>query len=207
MQTNSETTPGNTGDHMKHPSREEWMEWIYEETPRTEQARLAVHLKDCAECLSHVAQWQGAMRTLDHWKMEPVRSRTGTTQRIIKWGIAAALILTAGFGAGRLVSPASADPMALRASLKKEILAELQQQQEKQLADFKAAADQRREADNKVIFTAIAKVEADRVADYAALHKDLETVAVLTERGFNQAQEQLVTLANYTQPGGNSTTH
>jgi hypothetical protein len=204
MQTNSETTPGNTGDHMKHPSREEWMEWIYGEVSRTEQARLAAHLKDCAECRAGVEQWQGAMKALDEWKAAPVRSRTWAPQRIVKWGIAAALILTAGFGAGRLVSPAAADPAALRASLKKEILAELQQQQEQQLAEFKTAADERREADNKVIFTAIAKVEADRVADYAALHKDLETVAVLTERGFNQAQEQLVTLANYTQPAGNS---
>src|SRR6267154_1108599 len=109
-----------------------------------------------------------------------------------------------GAGAGRFVSPASADAAALRASLKKEILAEVQQQQQQQLAEFKTAADGRREADNKVIFTAIAKAEADRVADYAALHKDLETVAVLTERGFNQAQQQLVTLANYTQPDKNS---
>ena len=186
------------------------MEWIYGEMSRTEHARLAAHLKDCTECLAHVAQWQGAMKTLDHWKMEPLRSRTVVPQRIVKWGIAAALILTAGFGAGRLVSSASADPAALRASLKKEIMAELQQQQQQQqqqLADFKTAADERREADNKVIFTAIAKVDADRVADYASLHKDLETVAVLTERGFNQAQQQIVTLANYSQPNGNTTAH
>lgn len=204
MQTTSETTPGNTGNHMKHPGREEWMEWLYGELSREEQARLAAHLKDCAECRAGVEQWQGAMKALDEWKAAPLRPRTGTPQRIVKWGIAAALMLTAGFGAGRFVSPASADPAALRASLKKEILAELQQQQEQRLAEFKTAADERREADNKVIFTAIAKVEADRVADYASLHKDLETVAVLTERGFNQAQEQMVTLANYSQPNGNS---
>ena len=183
------------------------MEWLYGELPRKERARHSAHLKDCAECAANVAQWQGAMKTLDQWRMEPVRSRVIAPQRIIKWGIAAALMLAAGFGAGRLVSPASADPAAMRASLKREILTELRQQQERQLAEFKAATDERREADNKVIFTAIAKVEADRVADYAALHKDLETVAVLTERGFNQAQEQLVTLANYKQPEGNPTTH
>lgn len=207
MQTNSKTTAGDTGNHLKHPGREEWMEWIYRELPRTEQARLAAHLKDCAECRADVEQWQGAMKALDEWKAAPLRSRTGTPQRIIKWGIAAALMLTAGFGAGRMVSPAAADAAALRASLKKEILAEVQQQQQQQLVEFKTAADARREADNKVIFTAIAKAEADRLADYAALHKDLETVAVLTERGFNQAQQQIVSLANYSQPDGNSPAH
>jgi len=207
MQTNSKTTAGDTGDHLKHPGREEWMGWLYGELPREEQARLAAHLNECAECRADVEQWQGAMKTLDEWKTAPLRSRTGTPQRIVKWGIAAALMLAAGFGAGRFVSPASADAAAIRASLKKEILAELQQQQQQQLSEFKTAADEKRVADNKVIFTAIAKVEADRVADSASLHKDLETVAVLTERGFNQAQQQIVTLANYSQPDGNTTAH
>ena len=183
------------------------MEWLYGELSREEQARLATHLNECAECRAGVEQWQGAMKTLDEWKTAPLRSRTVAPQRIVKWGIAAALMLAAGFGAGRFVSPAAADPAALRASLKKEILAELKQQQQQQLTEFKTAADERRVADNKVIFTAIAKVEADRVADSASLHKDLETVAVLTERGFNQAQQQIVTLANYKQPDGNTTAH
>jgi anti-sigma factor RsiW len=176
---------------MKHPGGEEWMAWLYGEVPRAEKTRLAAHLKDCSECRADVRRWEKARQALDFGKVTPPRARARVLEPLVKWGIAAGLMLGIGFGVGRLTSPATADSQTLRASLKAqlhdELLAELQQHQAQ---------------DNKVIFTALGKVDADRVADYASLRKELETVAVLTQDSFQQAQQQIVTLANYSQTDG-----
>jgi hypothetical protein len=66
--------------------------------------------------------------------------------------------------------------------MKSEVLAELRQQQ------F---------ADNKLIADAIVQSEARSNAKLLALRHDLETVAVHTQDGLQQAQEQIVTLATY----------
>ncbi len=115
----------------------------------------------------------------------------------LKWGAAAALLLVIGFGVGRRTVPAEAQVRALRASLKAELHAELSAE----LAEYKTNAEQKTAQDNKLILAALGKSESDRVADYALLHKELETVAVLTQNSFQQTQQQIVTLANYTEPG------
>jgi hypothetical protein len=198
MQTKIETAQGNTGD-LKHPDRETWMSWVYGELPRGQHTALAAHLKDCATCRANVESWRGAMRMLDQWQIAPRPSHARAARPALKWAVAACLTLAIGFGAGRFFT-ASAQTAALRASVRQEILGEVQ----RQLADFKQNADEQHEADNKVIFTAIAKSDAARLADYAAMHKDLETVAVLTQEGFQRAQHQLYTLANYNQSDVNS---
>ena len=190
MQTSNETAHGNAGD-LKHPEREEWMAWLYRELPREQRSRLAAHLKSCAQCRADVQQWRGAMQTLDEWRMPAPRPRIIAPLPLLKWGIAAALTLAIGFGAGRLASASG-----LRASLKKEIIAELSVQQQQQLADYEKAADEQRNADNKVIFATIARENSDRLADFASLHKDLETMALLTEQALNQTQQQIGSLAN-----------
>jgi len=43
------------------------------------------------------------------------------------------------------------------------------------------------------------------VANYVSLKKELDTVAVWTDVGLRHAQQQLVQLADYTQPARNST--
>jgi anti-sigma factor RsiW len=171
------------------------MDLIYGEMPGTQQAQLTEHLEKCAHCRETVGQWRATMKSLDQWQIAPKQSRPSLPQPLLNWGIAAALMLVVGFGAGRLVSPAAANPAALRSSLKQELLAELTQQ----LDHYKNTSDAKRDADDKVIFAAIARVDADRITDYTSLHKDLETMAVLTEQAFNRAHQQIVTLANSSQ--------
>lgn len=198
MQNQSETQSG-SGGPLNHPRREEWMAYLYDELPRAEKAMLAAHLRDCAVCRAEVKPWQNAMGALDSGKAIPRRERIPVAQPLLKWGIAAALMLLAGFGAGRLVSPAGADTKALRAEIKAELrtelLAELEHRQEQQWVMYKYGDEEKRALDNKAIFAAIGKVDADRLADYDSLHKELETVAVLTQDSLQQQQQQIVTLA------------
>jgi hypothetical protein len=55
--------------------------------------------------------------------------------------------------------------------------------------------EEKRVADQQATLAALQKVNAQRVSDYASLRKELETVAVLTEAGFQRAQNQIVNLA------------
>jgi len=188
---------------MNHPQSEEWMSYLYQEVSRSEKARLAAHLAACGGCQAKVKRWENAMSALDHGKGLAQRPHFRVPSPMLKWGIAAVLTLTIGFGAGRLVSPA-ADAKVLRASLKSEIrselLTELKRQQEQELAAYKRSAEEKLALDNKLILSALDKLDADRQSDYASLRKELETVAVLTQDSFQRAQQQIVTLASFSQP-------
>jgi hypothetical protein len=191
----NENGPQNIDD-VKHPSAEEWMEWLYDESSSTEKTRLAAHLKQCSQCRAEVQRWEQTQAALDIGKMEIARPRSHVGAPWLKWGIAAAFLLVAGFSVGRGMAPSETQVRTIRASLKAELSAEVAQQ----IVDYKKSADQKSAQDNKLILDALAKTDTDRLADYAELHKELETVAVLTQNTFQQTQQQIVTLANYSQP-------
>ena len=180
------------------------MAWLYGEVSRREKSTLTAHLHECGQCRAEVQRWQGAMRALDEGKAENFRARVRIPQPLLKWGIAAAFILSVGFGAGRLASPTAANAQAFRASLKSELraelLAELKQQQETQFAAFKLDAESRRALDNKAVFNAIGKLQAARQSDYASLREQLETVAWTTQNSLLREQQQIVNLAGISQP-------
>ena len=184
---------------MNHPGQEEWMSYLYSEIPRAEKSRLADHLKHCAKCREKVSAWQGAMNSLDTDKIVPRRAPAPMPQPMLKWAIAAALVLLASiaaFGVGRLTAR-PVDTQALRESLRSELLADLKQQQEQQFAQYKASDEETRALDKRAIFAAMGKIEADRLADSAVLHKEVETVAVNTQDSFQLTHQQIATLANY----------
>jgi hypothetical protein len=141
---------------------------------------------------------------LDWGKTAAPRNRVRQPQPLLKWGIAAALTLAIGFSAGRFSSPGRTDAPSLRAALKSELraelLAELKQNQEQALAAWELNAEEKRAEDDKLILAAIHRIDADRQADYTSMHKELETVAVLTQASLQNAQQQIVTLAGYSGP-------
>ena len=201
----NENQPVNPGE-PKHPRDEEWMEWLYDETSPTDKARLTEHLKQCGQCRAAVQRWERTRQALDLGKIETPRAPDRLNLSWVKWGIAAVFLLVVGFsiGQGKAARSAALPGMALgeaqmreiRSSLKAELSAELV----RQLADYKKDTEQKNARDNKWIMDALARTDNDRVADYAQLHKELETVAVLTQNSFQQTQQQIVTLANYSQP-------
>jgi hypothetical protein len=133
------------------------------------------------------------------------------------------LVLGIGFGVGRFSSSSAADVERVRAALepqlRESLRAELRQtlqaqldpalaravsasaaETQRRLTDYAVLAEQRRADDLRAIQTALGNLDRQRLADYTSLRRNLETVAVLTDAGFQQTQQQLVQLADYTIP-------
>lgn len=212
---------------MNHPTREEWMSYLYDELTGEQQANLAAHLAVCPECKAKVADWRGLKKDLNAWQITEKPAHVVWNRAWVRWAAAAVVMLSVGFGTGRLSMSASVDPEKLRAaiepSIRDQLRAELAQmlrdESEKSAAATLAAAndranelvgdlakayEQRRADDNQAVYAALNRLDAQNVAGLASLRKELETVAVLTDVGFRQAQRQIYQLADYkAEPGAN----
>jgi hypothetical protein len=136
-------------------------------------------------------------------------------------------MLSVGFAVGRF-APATVNAEKVRAEIEPKIRQELRQefgrmlrdeldrsasamlttsgeQTRQWLSDWAKALERKRAEDNQAIYAGLNKLESQRLADYVSLKKDLDTVAVWTDVGLRRAQQQLVQLADYTQPAHNST--
>ena len=82
-------------------------------------------------------------------------------------------------------------------------LAAAGKQTEEAVAVFAAALDARRATENQAILAALEKMQTQRLTDYLALKQDLDTVAVNTDAGLRQTEQELVQLAVY-KPGSSS---
>ncbi|HXT39592.1 MAG TPA: zf-HC2 domain-containing protein [Candidatus Angelobacter sp.] len=207
---------------MNHPAREEWMSYLYDELNSEEHTGLAAHLAVCPDCKGKVAEWRAARRDLDAWRVTAKRPRAVPARPLIKWAAAAAIVLATGVGIGRLTS-ATPDVRRVRAAIEPEIRQQLRQelaqllreelgkrapamlaasdeQNRQLLAEFARAVETKRTEDSQAIYAALSRLESRRVADYVSLKKDLDTVAVLTDAGLRQTQQQLVQLADYSEP-------
>jgi len=144
---------------------------------------------------------------------------------LIKWAAAAAILLAAGMSVGRLTS-ATADAGKLRAAIEPGIRQQLERDFARMLRDglsesstttlaasrdsakqvfeeYLKAVEAKRAEDYQNFSAALNKLESQRVADYVSLKQDLDTVAVTTDAGLRRTQQQLVRLADYTQPTDN----
>ncbi len=115
---------------MKHPSQEEWISYLYGETPTDERNTLDRHLKQCDLCRQQVNQWKATMIDLSQWELPgrkaqvPVGRRSPLTFAVIKWAAAATLMVGISYGAGRLsVSPDTLGQM--RAEIEKDVREQL----------------------------------------------------------------------------------
>ena len=211
---------------MNHPSREEWMSYLYDELNADQSANLKAHLHTCPDCKSKVNEWQAARSGLDEWRVPKKRGRVLLAQPMVKWAAAAAIVLSIGVGIGRLTS-APPDVQQVRAAIEPELRQELRrefaqlfrdqldksasttlaastEQTRQLLAEFARAVEAKRTEDYQAINAALDKLQSQRLADFFSLKKDVDTMAVLTESGFRRAQQQLVQLADYTQPANSS---
>jgi len=187
---------------MNHPTREEWMSFIYDEMNAPERATLTAHLQDCPGCAAQVKQWQTASTELDSWQFRLGRRKTSSqtifTRPLIQWAAAAVILLGASFVFGRF-GAASVAGKNLRAAIEPEIRQQLRQEFET-----------KRVEDARAFYAALEKLDAQRIADYVSLKKELDTVAVLTDAGLRNTEQQLAQLADDTRaadfPGAPSKT-
>jgi hypothetical protein len=116
------------------------------------------------------------------------------------------MVLSVGFGFGRIT--ARADAEKLRAAIEQNIRGELAQVAREEAAKtasvalkaFSQRSEVRRAADNRVIFAVLDRLETQHTTDCLALKKELDTVALNTDAGLRQAEEQFVQLADSTHP-------
>lgn len=174
---------------MNHPTREQWMAYLYDELPSAEHAELKAHASTCAECDAQLVSWRDAGTKLDQWKLSAPPRRSLVWRHPLKWGIAAMLMIGFGIGLARWTAP-TVDT----AQIEKSLRAEFQQQ----LATARAA-------DKELFATWLAESEKQRATDYATLRADLDTVAVTAEGSLRQAQRQIGQLRLVAQSGNDST--
>jgi len=208
---------------MNHPTREEWMSYLYDETAGEQHGDLTAHLSVCAECSNRVAAWRDAAKDLDAWKLPARRRHSLRIPAVARWAAAAAIVLSFGFVFGRASAPSAASVERMRAALEPGLRQQLRQEfaetlraemvkyseatlatagmQARELVEnYSRVADQNRAVDTRAFLAALDKLDTQRLSDYAALKRDLDTVAVYSEAGYRQTQRQLVQLASYDVP-------
>ncbi len=103
---------------MAHPSREEWMEYLYDELDAKKRGSLTKHLRDCPDCLASVESWRSVMSHLDQWKLAHCREGNLRFRRVIewvgRWAVAAVLLIGIGYTFGLLSGPDLTDVRELR---------------------------------------------------------------------------------------------
>ena len=111
---------------MNHPTREEWMDYLYGETSRKTRKRMSSHLRVCETCRSDVAEWRGAMSELDGWRLPDKRSVVPRPRGALRWAAAAMLLLFAGYGLGLLLRPGATGVAELREEIETSLRASLE---------------------------------------------------------------------------------
>ena len=204
---------------MNHPTREEWMSYLYDELTAEEHSSLAAHLAVCPDCKTRVSDWRSARKNLDAWQLPARPARVPLQRPLVRWAAAAALMIGIGFGVGRFATPATANAGKIRAAIEPEIRQQLRQeftqllrdeldkaasatlaasgeQTKHWVEDYAQTLETKRSEERQAIYAALNKL----LADVVSLKKDVDTVAVYADAGLRRARQELVQLADYTQP-------
>lgn len=174
---------------MNHPTREELVSYLYDDLEFEARRTVERHLGQCAECRGSVAGWRGVGGRLDGYAVTPSRLMSPPAwQPLTRWAmvaVTASAILFAGFMVGRMTGVSRAELEAVKREAQSAATAIARNDSERRLREFALNTDQR-----------LLALQSQQTADYAALTKKLETVAVLTEAGFRQTEKQFVQLAD-----------
>jgi hypothetical protein len=201
---------------MNHPKRDEWVPYLFGEAKPETRKLLKEHLKSCAECRHEIENWQRSLTRLDSWKLPTISKVSPIFAPFLSWATAAALVLLLGFVAGRLTARADVQKVraaiepAMRQELGREFarlvreqvtqsssatLAAAGQQTDEALTVLARAIEERRADDNRAIYAAFDKLASENVAQFVSLKKELDTVAVNTDAGLRNTQQELIQLA------------
>jgi anti-sigma factor RsiW len=200
---------------VSHPTAEEWMDFLYGECAEERRAAMETHASQCPDCAQRVKEWRASLSELDEWKLPAAEHSVSKTitQRfapLVKWAVAAVVLLSTGFLAGQFSSNSGKEIAALKSSVAG--LSERMQQNltaqtnntlvvatevanneaNRLLAEYSASQEARRLADQKSVGQVLAALEL-RLDN---LHSELTTVALNTQTGFHRTHENLIALAS-----------
>lgn len=173
---------------MKHPNREDWMSYLYDELESEPRHALECHLAECAPCRASLAEWRSTKRQLDAYSVAPAQTPQFRQQRWTRPALAAAaaaVVLFAGFALGRSSGVSRAELEAFKRDTEAKAIATGRTEAQQQMQQFAAGMGKR-----------LDELQAQQTRDYTSLRKELETVAVLTEAGFRQTENRIVALAD-----------
>lgn len=204
---------------MKHPAAEIWMSHLYGELPPAEAQECEQHLGTCTECRQSVEGWRATLATLDTDQatlvLPPRKSRSASRwPTMVRWALAASVVLGAGFLAGRLSGPSRDDIRNEVAAARQQLSTELRARYQDDLKTLATAAVDSTTAENRRFFEnltlqlntvhnderreflkAMQAYEDRHVMDYAELRGSLSQLAQRTGNGFRQTESQLNLLA------------
>ncbi len=200
------------------------MSYLYGELSPAARHEADRHLQGCAECRQRVEQWRGTMDLLDadHATLALPRrkERTVFAGTVVRWAMAASVVLLAGFVVGRATGLNRADVERQIAASREQITAELRQRHEEDLkamaaATVAATAEQNRNfltefsrqfnaarsEERRDWIAALDSLNRQHADDLAAVRTGLAALARKTGAGFQQAELQLNLLASYLPAG------
>lgn len=201
---------------MKHPAPETWIEYVYDELPPAARADAEAHCQVCPQCQKTVQNLRSTLTRLDQDKASlvvPRRRSTGwAPPPILRWAMAASVVLCAGFLAGRSSRPSREDLQREVAAVRQELQAQFREElktasavsvaastdeNRRLLTEFARELQAGRSADRKDLLSALEALDQRRALDTEALRAGLLTLARQTGTGFQQTDSQLNLLASY----------
>ncbi|MBC8001450.1 MAG: hypothetical protein H7X97_02580 [Opitutaceae bacterium] len=171
---------------MNHPERSEWMSYLYDETATGRRGELTAHLATCADCQRQIETWRQTRDELNGWILPQSRRAPASATSVARWGAAALFLVGLGFGVGRRAAP-TPNISALRTEVTVQLRAEFQNDLKTSLA-----------AERREWVALLKEMDTRHGTDYAALRKDLETVAVVADARIQRTQRDLGEIAAYT---------
>lgn len=183
---------------MNHPIREELMEYLYLELAPDRQVEVAQHLETCADCRAQVEVWRRTRQELAAWQLPARRDAASTPAsraplHFLRLAAAALVLVFAGFGLARLTAPRPADEVALREALARQLRQEIRAE----LTRFATAEAARQEAGQRALAETLNQLEAQRLVDFAALRRDMETMAIRAADELQDTRQNLYRLASF----------
>ena len=169
---------------MNHPTREELIEFAYDELDADRKATVGSHVESCAECKALLESWQDVRRQLQAADVRmPNPHRTLTGAGCLR-GVAAALLLIGlGYGLARMTVPSES---RLRGQVVSELQTQFRDELRAELAKFTIDQSTREQEYQQQTARLISQLEIRQVADYSGLRKDVETVAMRTQEEFDR---------------------
>lgn len=196
---------------MKHPNREEWVPYVFGEARGDDAQRLAAHLEVCPECSDEVAGWRRSLNRLDAWALPKTQRDRIIIAPIFRWAVAAAIVLAAGIGIGRLTAP---DAKAMQAEVETAVKAAMAVETQQAINDaeqrivnvsqaeardlwraFSEALAEARREERAATVSLFEQLQQQQQADYVGLRRDLETMATVADQEIRLTNLKMTELA------------
>lgn len=173
------------------------MDYLYNEAPAAERAKLSAHMAACPECRERVHGWQKTMDTLDTWQPAVKQAPAYSWMPAVRWAAAAVVMVGLGFALSRVTAP-QVNVAAMQTQIRSEVAAEMKQQMAQAMKEFAVTQAKQRVEDQQQLVQTLKQMEAQRLADLASLRYDMESLAMSAQLAPANTNERYTAQVNPT---------